>query len=216
MSLPFGRYYSTKRGFCQSLSKKLSADVKKGKHRHILFFCFGLITDLADRIYRYKSFWVGLFDEFHKLAVFVLINDRYNFFSQDVVVRPRAFIERRAAVKLVQNVVNYNVKLRGENANLSFDVESEDKMVDNNSAEIRSEKAEDIPNSEPISINPIIKSITFMIRLSTETGRGMKLFNIIANAPALPIATFDGSIKKNSAAAATREPKVITAKSLIL
>ena len=45
--------------------------------------------------------------------------------------------------ELNQDEINYNVELRRDNANLSFDIESENKMVDYNSAEISSEKAED-------------------------------------------------------------------------
>jgi hypothetical protein len=68
-----------------------------------------------------------------------------------------------------------------------------------------------IPNSGPISINPIIRKKTLSIRLSTEMGSGIKLLRIIARPDALPTAALLGTIKKNIAAAATAAPNVIIA-----
>jgi hypothetical protein len=53
-------------------------------------------------------------------------------------------------------------------------------------------------------------------RLSTDTGKGIKLLNTIASADPLPTATLLGSIKKKIAAAARAAPKVMIKKSLTL
>jgi hypothetical protein len=63
-------------------------------------------------------------------------------------------------------------------------------------------------------MNPITKSTAFIARLRTDTGIGIKLFSTIASADALPIATFDGSIKKKIAADDANAPNVIIMKSL--
>ena len=72
------------------------------------------------------------------------------------------------------------------------------------------------PNSGPIRIKPIISRTTFIIRLSTDIGSGIKLPITIAKADALPTATLLGSIKKNIAAAAIAAPKVMIEKSIKL
>ena len=72
------------------------------------------------------------------------------------------------------------------------------------------------PNSGPMRRKPTANSITLIARLSTDTGKGIKLLNTIASADPLPTATLLGSIKKKIAAAANAAPKVITAKSFTL
>ena len=106
-------------------------------------FYLGLITELVYRIYGNESLRVGLFHEIHQLAVFVFIDDRYDLGALGSVIRTKALVESRAAVEIVEQIGNdlVVVGLRND-ADTALDIESEDKFIDDHSAEIRTEDAE--------------------------------------------------------------------------
>ena len=107
-----------------------------------LLFNFGLITDLVDRVDGYESLRIGLLDKFHQLSVFVLVDDRDDLSAGGVVVGSRVFVESCAAVKVVKNVINDNIELCGDHADLSLYVKTKDEMVNYDAAEVGSENAE--------------------------------------------------------------------------
>ena len=73
-----------------------------------------------------------------------------------------------------------------------------------------------MPNSFPIKMNPKVKRIMFIERVSIDTGIGKKLLRTIAKAAILPTDTLLGIIKKNTANATIAVPIVIIIKSIIL
>ena len=114
--------------------------------------CFGLfdsffhylrrVSDLVHGVDRHKRFRVNLADEVHQLAILVLINNRDNLTAGRVIVRARDLVESCSAVKLVEDEINDFIELRGDDAHSSLDVDTEYEVIDDHSAEIRTEDTE--------------------------------------------------------------------------
>ena len=100
------------------------------------------VADLVHGVDRHERFRVDTADEVHQLAVLVLINDRDNLAAGRVIVRSRDLVESRSTVEIVKNEVYNLIKLRRDDAHSSLDVEAEDKVINHDSAEIRTEYAE--------------------------------------------------------------------------
>ena len=98
-----------------------------------------MIAHLVDRIDGYKCFGIGLTDEIHQLSVLVLIHDRNNLFSGGVFICTDNFVKGCSAMKVVEDKTYDLIRLRRDHTYSSLDVQGKDEMINDHSAEIRTE-----------------------------------------------------------------------------
>ena len=97
---------------------------------------FGLIDDFVDVVNGDERLGVGLGDKVHQQAVLILIHDRNDFDRDRIGVRALGFIQSRAAVQRIQDIVqNFLAAVRND-ADAALDVAAEDKVIEHHAVQI--------------------------------------------------------------------------------
>ena len=86
------------------------------------FFIFRLISHIADRIDGNERLWIDTSYVIHKLSVFVLVHNSDDFRARCIVICARDLVQGRAAMEIVDDIINDFVELGRYHADAALDI----------------------------------------------------------------------------------------------
>jgi len=104
---------------------------------------FRLIRNFVYRIDRDERRRVGFPDVVHQSFILLFVHNRDDLAADNIIVGTCCIVKRGTAVKVVQDELRDFLHLRGENAHAAFQVQTEDKVIHDHTAEIGTDQADD-------------------------------------------------------------------------
>ena len=101
-----------------------------------LVFPFWLITNLIYGVDRNECLWINFLDIVHQAAIFIFIHNGNDLAASGIVISADNLADRSTTMKIIKNEVDNFVQVLRDDTNAPFDVQTEDKLVDNNSTEV--------------------------------------------------------------------------------
>ena len=108
-----------------------------------VFGNLGLVADLVDGIDGQECLGVILADVIHQQTVFVLVHDGDDLLADRAVVCADGVVDGCAAVEGVEDEMHQLVVLVGNDAHPALQVQAEDEVVNDHTAKVGAQDAED-------------------------------------------------------------------------